>query len=168
VVLFLGACSSAQHRPVGTVSGSSAATDPRDAGVLGAYNSYWAAVLASSRTAKPDPAALVAYTTGVELNRAKQVAAAHAAAGEYVAGSYAHRASVTAISATAATVRDCLTVRTATYDDRTHKRKANAASGPYALSTQMSLDAGHWKVREVTPTDQPCSTPPAPTTAPRS
>jgi hypothetical protein len=166
-VALVAGCTSKHHASSPSdSSGTPGVKDPRASAVLSGYDAYWAAIISTGRAPKASTAALAAHAVGVELSRAQAVIAQHRTANEYVTGSYGHKAVVVAITATTATVSDCLTVKTSVFDAKTKRSKANSAPGPFALNTAMLLDHGTWKVSEITPTNSQCLFPAPPPSGP--
>jgi hypothetical protein len=158
VAVLTGACGADEGAPSSAEQPTPSSAKPA---VLHAYKAYWRSYLRALDPPRPHSAQLRAHATGTELAKVRQVIAARKGSGQVVRGRYGHRAEVDGVADGRATVRDCLTLRTAVYDARSGRKVQADQPGPFSVTVAMVKQGERWKVEEVSAGNASCAGPPA-------
>lgn len=158
------ACSStdATDQPLGGPAGTAAeatsdaaaptasapATPDAAPAVLAGYGAYWTALLHAHAAGDPGDPQLRAHATGTALTDAQSGITSNTARGVRMKGAVTHKPTVTAVSATAATVTDCVDLRAwLAYDVPSGRRDPSIRPiGRVAGTYELTNSAGTWLV----------------------
>lgn len=122
-----------------------------------AYLAYWRTALAANESPSA-PNHLADVAVGSQLAADRAMVKQRAAGNQRITGSYGHRPAVTHMSATRATVQDCLTAHlTMAVANQQHQVPA----GPYAVRATLVKTKGAWRVQQIAQDSRTC----APSTA---
>lgn len=148
----LGPAAGAAAAPVASAtsgpSGSASATPDARAAVLAGYDAYWTALLRAHAAGDPADPQLQAHATGSALSDATGGIRANTARGVRMKGAVTHKAVVTAVSASAATVTDCVDLRSwLAYDVKSGRRDPSIRPiGRVAGTYSLTSSGGDWLV----------------------
>lgn len=142
-----GTSGPAASASAGPAVGATPTLDAR-AAVLAGYGAYWTALLHAHAAGDPADPQLDAHATGTALTDAAGGIRANTARGVRMKGAVTHKPVVSAVSATTATVTDCVDLRSwLAYDVPSGRRDPSIrpigrVAGTYTLTTS----GGSWLV----------------------
>ena len=131
-------------------TGPTTTADPSGA-ILTAYRAHWADVIEAGKTADPRSPRLDDHATGEVLKTVRDNYRQLQADGEVVRGTVRLHPSVTSVSGSTATVRDCNDVTDfLRYDAKTGAPREQRKTDVAELEVTLRLINGHWLVSETT------------------
>ncbi|MDA8072866.1 MAG: hypothetical protein M0Z82_15005 [Actinomycetota bacterium] len=158
------ASTSTTDRPKTSAPSSTATTSTRTttsataAAVLAAYRAAWSAFDSAASVANPEDPALAATMVDPQLQSVKANLLADQRQGIVGRGNFALHPKITALSATSATVVDCV-YSTAVLVDKATGKQVPPVTPPEndGVTATLVLSGGSWKVSKQTVTDGKCA-----------
>jgi hypothetical protein len=161
--LVAGACHSgkghpASKSPTTTTLTSTSTTDPQGAAALASYRAFWTDFISAGDPPDPTSARLREHATGEELQHVVSGLLSSKAAGEVLRGTIDLAPVVVSANGDTVTIRDCYANHILAYEAKSGEPKGAGRQDRSLVTVTMVLDAGVFKVSNLTHERDGCLT----------